>query len=123
MLFPLIGARLHGWLDDLVTLTYLVGAFALGLKGAALVIALGGAGAHFLLTRFTDYPQGTCKAIPFATHAYIELAEGIAVLVAVALLMPGEPFAARLFLGLLGASQLVAFGFSDYGVRRPLHEA
>ena len=41
MLFPLIGARLHGWLDDLVVLIYLAGAFALGLRGGALAIAIG----------------------------------------------------------------------------------
>ena len=35
MLIPLIGARLHGWLDDLVVLVYLAGAFALGLGGAS----------------------------------------------------------------------------------------
>ena len=116
MFFPLIGARLHGWLDDIVTLIYLLGAAALGLQGAARLTAFAGAAAHFLLTRFTDYPQGTFKLIPFRVHAFIELAEGAAVAVAAGLLA-SPPLVARAFLVFMGASQLVAFAFSDYGER------
>src|SRR5205823_5461524 len=77
MLFPLIGARLHGWLDDLVVLIYLAGAVALELRRLALAIAIGGAVVHFALTRLTNYPQGTWKLIPFRAHAFVELAEGL----------------------------------------------
>jgi hypothetical protein len=114
MLFPLIGIRLHGWLDDLVVLIYLVGAFALGLVGAAFAIALAGAALHFLLTRFTNYPQGTFKLIPFRTHAFIELGEGVAVAAATVAATSGYPPSHRLFLGAMGLSQLGAFAFSDY---------
>jgi hypothetical protein len=115
MLFPLIGGRLHGWLDDLVALVYLVGALALGLQGAALAVAIGGAIGHFLLTRFTDYPQGTFRLISFRTHAFIELGEGLAVLAAAVALGGGHPISHQVFLGFMGASQLGAFAFSDYG--------
>jgi hypothetical protein len=113
MWLPLIGARLHGWLDDLVTLTYIVGAMLLGLRGAALLVALSGAAVHFLLTRLTDYPQGTFPVISFQQHAYIELCEGLAVLAGTLVLSSAAP-AQRLFLALLGLSQLVAFALSDY---------
>ena len=119
MLFPLIGGRLHGWLDDLVALVYVVGAFALGLHGAALAVAIGGAIVHFLLTRFTDYPQGTFRIIPFRTHAFVELGEGLTVLAATIALTGGHPVSHRMFLGLMGASQLGAFALSDY---RPIPE-
>jgi len=114
MIFPLIGARLHGWLDDLVVLIYVAGAFALGLHGAAFAIALGGAVVHFLLTRLTDYPQGTFKLIPFRAHAFIELGEGLAVLAASLAFAADRPLAQRLFLGAMGISQLGAFALSDY---------
>jgi hypothetical protein len=39
VIYPLIGARLHGWLDDTVALAYLGGAWLLGASGAALAIA------------------------------------------------------------------------------------
>jgi hypothetical protein len=114
MLWPLIGVRLHGLLDDLVVLTYLLGAFVLHLQGGAHRVALAGATAHFLLTRFTNYPEGTIKVIPFRVHAFIELAEGIAVLAATVALRGAAPPSARLFLLLLGLSQLAAFSFSNY---------
>jgi hypothetical protein len=114
MLYPLIGPRLHGWLDELVALTYLVGAWLLHLTGAALAIAVGGALLHFALTRLTAYPQGTWKLIPFRTHAFIELGEGVLVLAATWLVAGAAPLAARLFLTFMGGTQFLAFGFSDY---------
>jgi hypothetical protein len=118
MLYPLIGARLHGWLDDVVALAYLMGAWALHLRGAALAIAVAGAVVHFALTRVTDYPQGTFRVLPFRTHAFVELAEGVAVLAGAWLAAGEAPLAARLFLSFMGASQGVAFAFSDYGPPR-----
>jgi hypothetical protein len=115
MLYPLIGPRLHGWLDDVVVVVYLVGAWLLGLGGGALAIALGGAGVHFVLTRLTNYPQGTFKLIPFRVHAFIELGEGLAVLAATLAVGSDLPLAQRAFLFGIGASQLGAFAFSDYG--------
>lgn len=120
MLYPLIPVRLHGWLDDLVVLIYLVGAWVLGLSGLAAVIACAGAAVHFLLTRLTDYPQGTIKVIPFRIHAFIELGEGLLVLAATLFLVKDVSLLGRIFLVAMGLSQLVAFGFSDYG---PLRES
>jgi len=114
MLFPLIGVRLHGWLDDVVVLIYIAGALALGLGGAALAIAIGGAIVHFTLTRLTNYPQGTVKLIPFRVHAFIELGEGLAVLATSLAFAGHRPVAQRLFLGAMGLSQLGAFALSNY---------
>lgn len=113
MLFPLIGVRLHGWLDELVAGTYVLGVVVLGLHGAARIAALAGAVVHFLLTRLTRYPQGTFKLIPFRTHAFIELGEGLG-LAAAALALTTAPPAARIFLAFMGLTQFVAFAFSDY---------
>jgi hypothetical protein len=115
MLYPLIGQRLHGWLDDLVALIYVVGAWLLHLSGDALTLALAGATVHFLLTRFTNYPQGTWRLIRFSRHAYIELGEGIALLVGTWTLLPAAPLGTRIFLAVMGTGQLLAFAFSDYG--------
>ena len=115
MFYPLIPARLHGWLDDLVVLAYIAGALLLGLRGLAAGVAFAGAAVHFTLTRLTDYPQGTFKVIPFRAHAFIELGEGLLVLAATFLLLGGLPLLPRSFLILMGGSQLLAFAFSDYG--------
>jgi hypothetical protein len=115
MIYRLIGVRLHGWLDDLVVLMYLAGAFLLGLTGAALGTALAGAAVHFLLARFTNYPQGTVRIVSFRVHAFIELAEGLCVIAAALWIIPTDtPVAARAFLLFLGVSQIGAFSFSDY---------
>lgn len=114
MLLPLIGARLHGWLDDLVVVVYLLGAIFLPLHGLALGVCLAAAGVHFLLTRFTDYPHGTFKRIPFRTHAFIELGEGLVVIVAAPRVLAADSPIAGIFLIAMGASQLAAFAFSNY---------
>jgi hypothetical protein len=116
VLYPLIGPRLHGWLDELVALLYVVGALVLGLTGAARIVAFGGALVHFTLTRLTKYPQGTWKVIPFRTHAFIELSEGVVVLATTLVVLGEVPFWGRAFLILMGLSQFVAFAFSDYGL-------
>jgi hypothetical protein len=120
MLLPLIGSRLHGWLDDLVALLYVAGALLLGLHGLALVVALGGAAVHFTLTRLTNYPQGTLKLIPFRVHAFIELTEGIAVLAAIWLLLHDATALERGFLTVMGLTQFGAFALSDYSWSPPL---
>jgi hypothetical protein len=113
MLLALIPPRLHAWLDELVALTYVLGAVLLDLAGAALAVALAGAAVHFTLTRLTDYPRGTWKVISFRAHAFVELAEGIGVLLATVFLGAAPPLVLA-FLLVLGTSQLGAFAFSDY---------
>jgi hypothetical protein len=115
MLYPFIGRRLHGWLDDLVVLTYLGGAWLFGLGGLARLVVLLGAGVHFALTRVTDYPQGTWKLLRFRTHAFIELGEGALVLAAAIFLLGDVALPARAFVAFMGVTQFVAFAFSDYG--------
>ena len=72
---------------------------------------------HFLLTRFTDYPHGPFKRIPFRTHAFIELGEGIALIIFTALFLTSSPPVAATFLVLMGLAQLGAFAFSNYDPR------
>jgi len=117
----LLGARAHGFLDDAVVLTYLIAARVLGLRARAMGIALLGALVHFFITRFTDYPQGFVKLLPFRTHGFIELTEGIGVLVATWTVLDSAttPGSHRVFLTLLGISQLVAFAISDYTWPKP----
>lgn len=115
MLLPIIPPRLHAFLDDLVVFVYLLGLWLVGLEGVAAVIAVSGATLHFALTRLTDYPAGTLKRIPFRTHAFIELGEGVGVLLLTFTLADAHPFPARAFLTAMGASQFFAFAFSDYG--------
>jgi hypothetical protein len=105
MLVRWIPVRLHGWLDEVATLSYVGAALLLGVDGLALAWLLGGAAVHFANTRLTDYPQGQLKLYSLAAHARIELVEGLSML------------AAALLPGLLPLQQavFVAFGVSQLG--------
>jgi hypothetical protein len=114
VLFPLIGVRLHGWLDDLVSLVYVLGLYVLGASGAPLAIGCAGAFVHFALTRCTRYPQGTWGLVSFRTHAFVELAEGALVLAGALLFVPASEPLVRAFLAVMGSLQFGAFALSDY---------
>src|SRR5262249_47000195 len=99
------------------------GILIFGLHGGAFDIALAGAAVHFGLARCTRYPQGRYPYLSFRTHAFIELAEGAAVLAAALLWLPrvgGDssevaPAIAPAFVVVLGALQFGAFALCDYG--------
>src|SRR5438477_615882 len=107
MLFPLIPVRLHGWLDEIATLSYLGVAVAFGFEGVGLWLLLLAALVHFANTRLTDYPQGQLKAYGLKTHAKIELLEGVGLLAAAAALAHQTALQRGLFV-LFGVSQLSA---------------
>jgi hypothetical protein len=116
MLMSLIPVRVHGWLDEFASVSYVGGALLLGFKGPAFWLLLAAGAYHFANTRLTDYPQGQLKVYSLATHAKLELLEGIAVLTA-ALSLPGQSGEQRLLLGVLGVSQLIAALAGDTRVR------
>jgi hypothetical protein len=115
VLLRLVPPRIHAYLDDGVVLLYLMGSFIVGLRERAMAIALMGAVIHFFLTRFTNYPAGTVRLLSFKAHGVIELLEGVLVLSATWLLLPGHAPGKHLaFLTFMGVLQLAAFAFSDY---------
>ncbi len=121
MLISLLPAKLHGWLDEGATASYLAVALWLGFRGSALGVLVAGALVHFLNTRLTDYPEGTFKLYPLRIHARIELVEGAAVLAA-AFALPVLTEWQRIALGVLGIAQVGAALIADLrprGAARP----
>jgi hypothetical protein len=106
MLFPWIPVRLHGWLDELATLAYVGFALFAGYEASVRWLLVMAALVHFGNTRLTDYPQGQLKAYSLATHAKIELAEGLVLLVGAA--ASSSALVARLTLAVLGLGQVAA---------------
>ncbi len=76
MLYPLLPARLHGWLDELASVSYLAAAFVFGFSGIGFAVLMAACLVHFTNTRLTDYPRGHLKKYPLRVHAAIELGEG-----------------------------------------------
>src|SRR5258708_27645894 len=68
--------RIHGYLDYVVVLVFLVAPAALHFSRTPAVIAYTLAGVHFALTLLTNFPLGLVKVIPFKIHGFIELAVG-----------------------------------------------
>jgi hypothetical protein len=110
VLLPLIGARFHGWLDDLVVAVYLLGAHFLGLHGVAFAIAAAGALVHFVLTLHAVSAGHLGNGV-VPNARFVELGEGVAVLVAGWTLVHGATSAPRGFLTVMGALQFGAFAF------------
>ena len=97
MIFPLIAARLHGFLDDLFVLAFAAGAFLLRREGAALAVAVAAAVAHLLVTRLAD---SRFRLLTPRGHAALELCESLAVLAAAVWL-------GSLFLAAVAAAELL----------------
>lgn len=118
MLVRWIPVRLHGWLDEVATASYMGAALLGGFEGLAFWTLLFGAALHFTNTRLTDYPQGQLKAYSLATHAKIELGEGLLMLGA-APLLPGLQLEQRLTFVVFGVSQVAAAIAGDTRVTEP----
>jgi hypothetical protein len=118
MIVRWIPVRLHGWLDEVATASYIGAAFFGGFEGLAFWFLLFGAALHFTNTRLTDYPQGQLALYPLATHAKIELGEGVFMLGAAALL-PGLLLEQQLTLVVFGVSQVLAAIASDTRLPAP----
>jgi hypothetical protein len=112
VLLPWIPARLHGWLDELATLTYVAAALLLHYGGAAFVLLLAAAAVHFLNTRLTDYPEGQLKLYGLKVHARIELVEGMGTALAFVLL-PELTTTQRAVGAALGVLQIGAATLAD----------
>jgi hypothetical protein len=76
----LIRHRLHGGLDYVTVVGFLVAPTLLGLNGTPAWIAYGLSGVHLILTLLTAFPLGLYKVVPMAVHGALELAVAIALL-------------------------------------------
>lgn len=115
----ILDARVHGALDLVTVLLFLVGPLLFGLGGSPAAIAYALAIVHLLMTLFTRFPLGRWKVIPFPLHGIVELIVGVALLIlpSYAGYAPGSP-ARRFYLG-MGALILVVWALTAYGARRP----
>jgi hypothetical protein len=103
---------LHAWLDEAVLPSYAAVAWLFHLHGGALGLLLYCGLQHFVVTRITHYPRGTWPLISFPAHARLDLLEGLLLLTG-AILLAGDPVAARVLLGTFGVLQVGAFALSD----------
>ncbi len=110
----ILTARIHGVLDLVTVVVFLLGPLLLGLGGSPAAIAYTLAAVHLLMTLFTRFPMGVWKQIPFFVHGIVELVVGIGLLLlpTFAGYGPGSP--ARRFYIAMGAVILVVWALTAY---------
>lgn len=115
----ILDARIHGILDLVAVLAFLLGPLVFGLGGSPALISYTLAIVHLAMTLLTRFPMGRVKVIPFPLHGIVELVVGVALLIlpSYAGYAPGSP-ARRFYLG-MGAAILVVWALTAYGAREP----
>jgi hypothetical protein len=109
-----ISPRIHGYLDIVFILCFLVGPLAFGLGGTPALISLLLGVTLLILTLITRFPLGVRKTVPFTVHGLVELA----VTVFIALLprlggySPGSP--ARSFFWTMAIALAIVWLLTDY---------
>jgi hypothetical protein len=109
-----IDARIHGVLDIVIVLVFLLGPAVFGLGGSPAAIAYALAAIHLVMTLLTRYPMGIRKVIPFFVHGIVELIVGVVLVILPTIegYAPGSP--ARRFYTLIGAAILVIWALTAY---------
>ncbi len=109
-----IDARIHGVLDIVTVVVFLVAPTVFGLGGSPAAIAYALAAVHLVMTLLTEFPMGIRKVIPFFIHGIVELVVGVVLVVLPTIegYAPGSP--ARRFYTMIGAAILVVWALTAY---------
>ncbi len=109
-----LGPRLHGYLDVVFIVCFVVGPLVFGLGGTPAIVSLLLAALLLILTLMTQYPLGVVRRIPFFVHGLIELAVTIfvAVLPRIDGYAPGSP--ARRFYWAMAILLAAVWLLTDY---------
>ena len=113
-LMRILSARIHGMLDFVVVVLFLLGPLVMGLGGSPAAISYTLAIVHLLVTLMTRFPAGRWKTIPFVIHGIIELIVGVVLLILPSFegYSPGSP--ARRFYLFMGGFILIVWALTAY---------
>lgn len=75
-----ISPRMHGYLDFLTVILFLLAPTLFGLNQIPALLAYSLAAIHLLVTLASDFPFGIVKIIPFPVHGWIERVVGPALI-------------------------------------------
>jgi hypothetical protein len=113
----ILSARVHGVIDLVVAVAFLLAPVFVGLGGRPAAIAYTLGIVHLGMTLLTRFPMGIRKVIPFPVHGIIELIVGVALLLLPSFdgYAPGSP--AQRFYLFMGGAILVIWALTAYGDR------
>lgn len=109
-----ISPRIHGYLDFVTVILFLLAPALIGLEGLPAMLAYGLAGVHLVVTLVTDFPFGIVKVIPFPVHGWIERAVGPTLIAVPFILGFAEEEAARNFYIAAGLVIIAVGLMTDY---------
>jgi hypothetical protein len=72
----IISPRVHGYLDYVTVVVFLLAPMVIGLTGIPAMLAYALAGVHLVMTLATDFSLGVAKLIPLAIHGWVERVVG-----------------------------------------------
>ena len=110
----IIGAKMHGYLDYLVVLVFLVAPTLLHLSMVPATISYVLAGVHLALTLLTDFPLGVFKVVPLSVHGIIELIVGPCLIALPFVLGFGGELPAEAFYIICGLVILAVWSLTKY---------
>ncbi len=114
-----LSPRLHGYLDILFIVSFVVGPLVVGLGGTPALVSFLFALTLLILILTTRFPLGIVKKLPFVAHGLIELAMAIfaALLPRLGGYAPGSP--ARSFFWTMAIGLAIVWLLTDYRGERP----
>jgi hypothetical protein len=107
-----ISPAVHGILDYVTVLVFLLAPAAVGLSGFAGALSYALAAIHLAMTLVTGFPLGALRLLPFAIHGWVERIVGPALVVLA--LAAGFDGAARAFYAVMGLVILLVGALTDY---------
>ncbi len=102
---------LHGVLDYIVVVVFLLAPTLFGLIGFAATLSYLLAGVHLLMTLLTAFPLGVARVVPFPLHGIVELVVGVVLAVLGLVLFEGV---AMWFYFAMGLGILIVWALTDY---------
>ncbi len=109
-----ISPRIHGYLDFLTVVIFLLAPTLLGLSQLSAILAYGLAVVHLIVTLASDFPFGVVKLIPFTIHGWIERMVGPLLIAVPFILNLSTEEAARNFYIAMGIIIIIVGVLTDY---------
>lgn len=109
-----ISPRMHGYLDFLTVILFLLAPTIFGLSDLPALLAYGLAVIHLIVTLASDFPFGIVKIIPFTVHGWIERIVGPALIAIPFILGFSDDEMARSFYMAAGGVIILVGLLTDY---------
>ena len=109
-----ISPRIHGYLDFLTVVLFLLAPTLLGLSQLPAMFAYSLAAVHLIVTLASDFPFGVVKLIPFTIHGWIERLVGPSLIALPFIFGFADEETARNFYIAMGLVVIVVGFLTDY---------